>query len=57
MFWIVTGAVVVGGSAVAWWTSGRAKPDTRRRSVQQGVEIAEGRGAESGPRGPWGPGS
>ena len=30
MFWIITGVLVALFAMFAWWSSGRAKPDTRR---------------------------
>jgi hypothetical protein len=40
-FWIVVLAVMA-LLAVVWWTSGRAKPDLRRRSSQTEIDIRRG---------------
>ncbi|MET3962885.1 hypothetical protein ABIE44_002819 [Marmoricola sp. OAE513] len=40
-FWIIVAAVVVVGFALAWWTSGRAKPETGRRSMQDSIDIGK----------------
>jgi Flp pilus assembly protein TadB len=37
MFWIVTAVVLVVLAALAWWSSGRAKP---RQDIQRGVDVA-----------------
>lgn len=56
-FWIVVAAVVVVGIAFAWWHGGRAKPDTRRRSINAEIGIRLGRDEmrNTGP-GPFGGG-
>lgn len=35
MFWIIAIVVIVAAFAVAWWTSGRAKP--RRRAIDPSI--------------------
>lgn len=40
-FWLIAIAVVVAVGSLVWWTSGRAKPDLRRRSIGTQFEIAE----------------
>lgn len=42
MGWLIAAAVVVALVALAWWSSGRTKPDLRRRSIDAEVGINEG---------------
>jgi hypothetical protein len=38
-FWIVAGIVVIVVGSLVWWSSGRAKPDLRRRSDETEIAI------------------
>jgi hypothetical protein len=54
-FWLIVAAVVFVGLALAWWTSGRAKPDSRRRSIATEMEIRLGKDQDRPTRyGPFG---
>lgn len=35
MVWVIAGAIAVGLFALAWWSSGRARPERPSRSVSQ----------------------
>ena len=53
-FWLIAVPVVVVLAALAWWSSGRARPDRRRRSIETDVAIQEGRASGWDPRGDTG---
>lgn len=42
MGWLIAGIVVVALGALVWWTSGRARPDLRRNSID--AEIGKNQG-------------
>lgn len=42
-FWLIAGAALVVGFTLAWWGSGRSKPDKRRRDLRSEMEIRDGR--------------
>jgi hypothetical protein len=54
-FWLITIPVVVALGALIWWSSGRAKPDLRRRSIQAEIGIREGSSGSYSIRGDGGP--
>jgi hypothetical protein len=43
MGWLIAGVVIVVLAALIWWSSGRAKPDRRARSIQSEIDTQEGR--------------
>lgn len=45
MFWVIVAAVVAVLVALAWWSSGRARPNTRP-NVHGGVRDHQARGDE-----------
>jgi hypothetical protein len=48
MGWLIAAVVVVALSALVWWSSGRAKPDLRRRSIETDIGINQGRAGMQG---------
>ncbi|WP_183407049.1 hypothetical protein [Nocardioides marmorisolisilvae] len=53
MFWLIVGAVIVVGFALAWWSSGRSK-GTLRMDPQEAIrrtqgEVATDRASHQGP--------
>ena len=43
MGWLVAAVVVVALGALVWWSSGRSRPDLRRRSIETDIGINQGR--------------
>jgi hypothetical protein len=42
-FWVVAVPAVVAVAWLVWWSSGRAKPDLRRRGIDAEIGIQRGR--------------
>jgi len=43
MVWIIVALAVAAVSALVWWTSGRARADLRRDSINTEIGKAQGR--------------
>jgi hypothetical protein len=41
-FWIIAAPALVAVGWLVWWSSGRAKPDLRRRSIESEIAMREG---------------
>jgi hypothetical protein len=41
-FWVIVAALLILGTALAWWSSGRAKPVHRRRDLNVAMEMRLG---------------
>ena len=54
-FWLIAIPVVVVLAALVWWSSGRAKADLRRRSIQSEIGMREGSAGTYNIRGDSGP--
>jgi hypothetical protein len=54
-FWLIAVPTAVALFALVWWSSGRARPDRRRRSIRAEVEINQGRVGTYDIRGDSGP--
>jgi hypothetical protein len=54
-FWLVAIPVVAVLAVLVWWSSGRAKPDLRRRSIQSEISMREGSAGTHNIRGDSGP--
>lgn len=52
MVWVIAGVVAVGLLALAWWSSGRARPQGRARAVSQTEKDYLAQSPPS--RGDWG---
>jgi hypothetical protein len=48
MGWLIAAVVVAALSALVWWSSGRSKPDLRRRSIEAEIGINQGRAGMQG---------
>lgn len=53
--WVVAVLVVAMVGGLVWWSSGRAKPDLRRRSIDTEIGIQRGRSARFDAHGDPGP--